>query len=244
VRAIRLAWPADAPPDTAEVFLAPDQARHGARVLRLAPGDPLEMTGPAGLAPAVVTVVQAGRDRHPPRLAVRLTGPWAGAETTPGPRLALALIQPQRFDWAVEKAVELGASSLMPFRAERGKPGLAAAGRETRWRRLAEEARKQCGRPDGLTILPAAGFDDVLAQPGPGFFLSPVGRLEPPGLDPSAPLLVVGPEGGFSPAEEEALLASGFRPWSLGNTVLRAETAALAALAVIGTARSRGGPYP
>jgi 16S rRNA (uracil1498-N3)-methyltransferase len=162
----------------------------------------------------------------------------AGAETTPGPRLALALIQPQRFDWAVEKAVELGASSLMPFRAERGKPGLAGSGlagsgRETRWRRLAEEARKQCGRPDGLTLLPAAGWDEVLAQPGPGFFLSPAGRLESPSLGPPAPLLVVGPEGGFSPAEEEALLASAFRPWSLGNTVLRAETAALAALAAL-----------
>ncbi len=242
MRTIRLAWPAGTSPDAdGEVYLDADQARHGARVLRLAPGDPVEMTGPAGLAPAVVTAARPGPDRRRgPRLAVRLTGPWAPPAGPPsGPRLALALIQPQRFDWAVEKAVELGASVLIPFRAERSKPGLAESGpgREARWHRLAGEARKQCGRPDFLTILPVAGWAEILAQPGPAFFLSPGGSRHPPDPGPPSPLLIVGPEGGFSPAEEKNLLAAGFRPWSLGNTVLRAETAALAALAVMGAGR-------
>ena len=238
MRTIRLAWPPETPADQAEeVFLSRDQARHGALVLRLAPGAAVEMTGPFGLAPAQVTTVDfAGHGaKKKPRLGVRLTGPWSGRETVAGPRLALALIQGQRFDWAVEKATELGAAVLIPLVTERtktadGRPGPAKQGR---WRRLAEEARKQCGRPSLMEIAPVTDLAVLLAEPGPaGIFLSPGGPPEPPALSPaSSPLLVIGPEGGLSPTEEESLLAAGFQPWSLGLTILRSETAALAALA-------------
>ena len=281
MRTIRFSWPAEAGGDLlAEVFLASGQARHGALVLRLAPGAPVEMVGPLGLAEAVVTTVGAG---HPPRLGVKLTGPWRGDDVSGGSMarglgrvtLAVALIQPGRFDWAVEKAVELGAGSLIPLICARTKPGLGrpSPSRESRWDRLAEEARKQCGRHQPLTIPPPATLNDLLTKwEGPIIFLHPAG---PPKLPTSiftldaaelsgsscpggftqpenssekpsenlsqclpqegqAPLVLVGPEGGFTAEEQQAIVKVGGHPWSLGGGILRTETAALAALVRLG----------
>lgn len=231
MRTIRLTWPGDLPPGLpgAEIFLAADQARHGAVVLRLSPGDLVEMAGPGGLAPAQVSVA----DKKQPRLAVVLTGPWVKEEKR-GPRLALALIQSQRFDWVVEKSVELGASALFPLVTERVKSGDARPGpaKHERWRRLAEEARKQCGRSSALDIQPVRALAELATLPGPGLFLSPSGPTGFPADILASPLLVVGPEGGLSRAEEKILAEAGFQPWSLGRTILRAETAALAALSI------------
>jgi 16S rRNA (uracil1498-N3)-methyltransferase len=223
-----------------EVFLAPEQARHGAVVLRLTPGAVVEVVGPAGLAPARVTTV------FPPAgLGLTLTGPWARAESLGGLRLALALIQGPRFDWAVEKSVELGAGALTPLITERTKGAEARCGqsRGARWQRLAEEARKQCGRSTPLTISPVMTLKELLTEAGasaePGFYLNPGGEPRPAGLTSAGetPLLVIGPEGGLSPAETAALETAGFRPWGLGAAILRSETAALAALAVYRAAR-------
>ncbi|MDL2226436.1 16S rRNA (uracil(1498)-N(3))-methyltransferase [Deltaproteobacteria bacterium OttesenSCG-928-M10] len=236
MRIIRLAWPQKADPAaTGEIFLSPAQARHGVQVLRLAAGSLVEMVGPAGLAPARVTTSSGKGGHH--RLGIMLIGPWLRSEAATGPRLALSLISGPRFDWAVEKAVELGASALIPLICARTKAGDARPGpaRESRWRRLAEEARKQCGRASEMEISPVMEFGQLLALSGPGFFLNPAAGEDSP-LAVNSPLLSVGPEGGFSPAEEKAFLEAGFRPWRLGSTVLRAETAALAALAVLNAA--------
>jgi len=203
-------------------------------VLRLKPGAVVEMAGPGGLAPALVITasIVGPYSRKNPGLGVILTGPWAKLETLSGPRLALALIQAGRFDWAVEKAVELGAATFIPLITDRVKAAEArpGPGRTERWSRLAEEARKQCGRDRSLEIFPALTVPELLKLPGPAFFLSPKGSPAEPG-PVASPLLAIGPEGGFSPAEEEAFLGAGFQPWSLGDAILRAETAALAALA-------------
>ena len=240
MRTIRLAWPPDVPAEAGgEIYLAPDQARHGALVLRLKPGLEIEMTGPFGLAPAVISKVDFGSpfSRKNPALAVRLTGPWQRMDF-PGPRLALALIQGQRFDWAVEKSVELGAIQLIPLLAEhcKGSDAQPGSGRQERWRRLAEEARKQCGRANPMEILPPQPLSELLRQPGPGFFFSLDQTCSPDLSQPSgcaSPLLAVGPEGGFSDSEQAAFMDAGFSPVHLGSTVLRAETAALAALALL-----------
>ena len=269
MRIPRLTWPGG-PAETAEktcgpkeMWLDPAQARHGVTVLRLKAGDRVEIAGPAGLAPAWVILAESGGRGRPPRLGLVLDeggpggrprpGPKPG-EATPGPRLALALISLPRFDWAVEKAVELGAGELWPLVCERVKPGLvrAATGRAGRWQRLAEEARKQCGRPWPLVIHPAGSIEAFISQAkasgAAGFFLSPPGFIEEPGRigespaaaqrpcgQPSDTAILVGPEGGFSPREEAVLLAAGFKPWRLGSLVLRSETAALAALAWLST---------
>ncbi|MDR1921442.1 MAG: 16S rRNA (uracil(1498)-N(3))-methyltransferase [Candidatus Adiutrix sp.] len=239
MRTIRLALSSLAVPPRPgeEVSLPRDQARHGALVLRLKEGDPLELTSPLGLASAVVAAVAVKPGGA--RLSVRLTGPWVGEAAAAGPKLALALIQNQRFDWALEKATELGAARLSPLITERTKGSAAAqaAGRQARWRRLAEEARKQCGRQTPLEVTAPLTLEELMAGPEAGLFLSPGGLAELPAGRADSPLLAVGPEGGFSPAEETALLAAGFLPWRLGPIILRAETAALAALARLSAPR-------
>ncbi len=238
MRTLRFIWPAEAPLDGgAEVFLAPDQARHAVLVLRLAAGAGVEVLSSAGLAPALVTTAGG----NPPRLGLRLTGPWAAEGEGRGACLAMALIQAGRFDWVVEKSVELGAAVLIPLITERVKSGDGRPGpaKLERWRRLAGEARKQCGRSGPLEIWPPQTLGELAARAGdfgPAIFLSPAaapdGMLSAvPGQGP--PLLAVGPEGGFSPAEEGLMAAAGFRPKSLGPLTLRAETAALAALAAL-----------
>jgi 16S rRNA (uracil1498-N3)-methyltransferase len=261
MRIPRLTWSGGSasPEGAGELRLDAVQARHGVSVLRLKPGDPVEVAGPDGLARARVVVAQAGR---PPRLEVVLDEAWRPAEPA-GPRLALALVKLPRFDWAVEKAAELGAGEVWPLVCARVKPGLAraASARAERWRRLAEEARKQCGRDRPLVIRPPVTPAELLDAAGPnpaGVFLSPAAGaagaapvpekiglwgLAGPGsadvfLCPAmgaAPIpkklwVLVGPEGGFSPGEEAAFLAAGLRPWRLGPLTLRTETAALAAL--------------
>jgi 16S rRNA (uracil1498-N3)-methyltransferase len=234
---IRLTWAGETEAGATEIFLDPAQARHGVTVLRLKSGDMVEVAGSAGLARARVTAAEMGRRGRPARLALALLEPWRNPEASPGPRLALALITPQRFDWAVEKAAELGAGALWPLVCDRVKPGLvrAAGARAGRWQKLADEARKQCGRPEPLPVNPPLALAELLIQPGPGFFMTPGGDdltgsgLVPP---PLGALVAVGPEGGFSPREEAAFLAAGFSPWSLGPLTLRTETAALAALSL------------
>jgi 16S rRNA (uracil1498-N3)-methyltransferase len=244
-RTPRLTWRPEGPADgTGDVWLDPDQARHGVTVLRLKPGDLVELAGPAGLLSARVTTAEGGRGR-PARLGVAPLGgtPLRAsmvpdkAPMGPGPRLALALISLPRFDWAVEKAAELEAGEIWPLICDRVKPGLAlaGAGRTERWRRLAEEARKQCGRPRPLVIHPpltTTEFMYAIDDRPVGFFLSPAGAPVESFQKPLGPLWVLaGPEAGFSPREEAAFLAAGLRPWRLGPLTLRTETAALAALA-------------
>jgi len=227
------------PMEDREIWLDPAQARHGVSVLRLKSGDLVEVAGPAGLARARVVTARGGRN---PRLGLALEEDWRNkAPTGPGPRLALALINLPRFDWAVEKAAELGAGEIWPLVCERVKPGLARAApaRSARWQRLAEEARKQCGRPRPLVIRPPVTPAELLTEAGPdptGFFLSPRAAdvaSEETAKIRSAPWILVGPEGGFSPEEEAAFLAAGLRPRRLGPLTLRTETAALAALALL-----------
>lgn len=234
MRTIRLAWPSNINDEleTEEVFLSPAQSRHGVLVLRLSVGDKVEALGPKGLAEAVVST--SSKAKPFPRLGLTLSGPWRKPPHQPGPRLALALINASRFDWAVEKAVELGASALIPLITERTKTGPGerpGPAKEERWLRLAEEARKQCGRSDSLEIYPVFELKELVSLPGPKFFLNPAAAssIRPAAAD--SPLLAVGPEGGFSPAEEKILLEADFQPWRLGSIILRAETAALAALA-------------
>ena len=237
MRIPRLTW-AGEPMENREIWLDPAQARHGVSVLRLEPGDLVEVAGPAGLAQARVVMARGGRN---PRLGLVLEKGWQ-IEAPTGPRLALALVNLPRFDWAVEKAAELGAGEIWPLVCERVKPGLAraASARGARWQRLAEEARKQCGRARPLVIRPPVTPAELLVEAGPapaGFFLSP--RAAGPEVDlraagvASGLLVLVGPEGGFSPGEEAAFLAVGLSPWRLGALTLRTETAALAALALL-----------
>ena len=154
--------------------------------------------------------------------------------------LALAVFKFDRFEWAIEKCTELGASQVIPVIARRTDTHLAHAGekRVERWRRIAREASQQSRRTAVPDIADPRKLKSFLAAPQPSrriilaekenqVQLADVGG----GSDPIA--LAIGPEGGW--AEEEILMFStaGWQAASLGPTILRAETAAIAALAIV-----------
>lgn len=213
--------------------LTPEERHYLADVLRLPPGAPIEVFDGRGVAYDAVfeggESVALGPRRQVPPPAARV---W----------LAFALAKGEKADLVVQKATELGVSRLLPFQAGRSVVRLdaaRAAGRVRRWRRIAEEAARQCGRSEvpevsapgtlesALATVPAA-FARILFHAGEGESL---GALCAPGAEGF--LAVVGPEGGLTGAEVDAARTAGCRLGSLGPRVLRAETAAIAAAALI-----------
>jgi 16S rRNA (uracil1498-N3)-methyltransferase len=225
------------PPDRiagGRAALPPESAHYLRDVLRLEPGAALEaFDGEGGVYPAVVAADGASLT-----LGERADARAPGATVW----LAFALAKGDRNELVVQKATELGASRLLPFEAERSVvrlDGARAAGRRERWSRIAAEAARQCGRADVPEVaLPAAlprilaaapsGFARVLFYEGGG---EPLAAAAPPGA--SGYLALIGPEGGFSDAEVRACLDAGCRPATLGPRVLRAETAAILAAALL-----------
>jgi 16S rRNA (uracil1498-N3)-methyltransferase len=212
--------------------------RHAARVLRMRTGDALTLfTGAGGEYAA--TILRADRravtvriERHD---AVERESAWAVT-------LVQSLIAADLMDWIVRKAVELGVHAIAPVQAARSQavPGERAARRAEHWRQVAIAACEQCGRNRVPTILPSmslaawtasardvaqAAILDASAQRS----LASHAAAAPP------PVVVVGPEGGFTPEEVRSACARGATAVHMGRRVLRAETAALAALATIGS---------
>jgi 16S rRNA (uracil1498-N3)-methyltransferase len=216
------------------VALPAGAARH-VQVLRLQPGDALTLfDGRGGEYDAVVE--HMGRSE----VRVQVQG-HRDVECEPGVAVHLAVGMPanERMDWLVEKATELGVASIQPLLAERSVLRLAgerAQKKQAHWQGVAIAACEQCGRnrvPVVHAVQPLASW--LAAQAQPGLVLS----LRP-GTQPLAALargavvtLLSGPEGGLSPNEENEALLRGWMPVQLGPRVLRAETAPLAALAVL-----------
>jgi 16S rRNA (uracil1498-N3)-methyltransferase len=203
-----------------------------AHVLRARAGDALEVFDGAGAAfDATITAVTEGH--------VQLElGP---ARRAPGSR-AVAIVQAlpkgDRLEWMLEKATELGAAAFWPVVSERTVVRLS--GREEakrgRWQRVVEEAARQCGRAEVPVVHPPGPLlTTVRALAGRVLVLDEEERTvrlsDAAGDGPVS--LVVGPEGGLSRAEVAALAAAGAVPVSLGPSILRTDTAALAALAVL-----------
>jgi 16S rRNA (uracil1498-N3)-methyltransferase len=155
--------------------------------------------------------------------------------------LAMAALKGDRMELVVQKATELGVAEVWPvvsFRTDAAARPALAGSRSERWERVVSGAAEQCGRAVVPHVAPTVRLEELLQRPFGG---TRVALLETPGhpalatlaLDAASPLLLlVGPAGGFEPAEAEALRAAGFAPASLGPRILRAETAAVAALAI------------
>jgi 16S rRNA (uracil1498-N3)-methyltransferase len=210
-----------------------DEARHYLRdVLRLAPGAEVEVFD--GKGGAWTAEVLPGFEA----LALGARRAEAGAAFPIW--LLLALAKGEKVDLVVQKATELGVARVVPFAAERSVVRLEpekGVERARRWRRIAEEAARQCGRADvpdidapatlaaALAALPA-GFGALVFHPGG----APLAAIPPPAAGCAA---VVGPEGGLTDAEVEACARAGAVKASLGPRVLRAETAAIAAVTLL-----------
>jgi 16S rRNA (uracil1498-N3)-methyltransferase len=164
----------------------------------------------------------------------------AGPEL-PDVTLYLALIKFERFEWAVEKATELGVTRIVPVEANRSEQGLVAGARKRveRWRRIAREASEQSRRLRGPEISDARRFSEALNDPS----THRVWLDERPGAKPlvsavdlrpgDSAAIMIGPEGGWIDGERERLASSHWIAASLGPSILRAETAVCAALAAL-----------
>jgi 16S rRNA (uracil1498-N3)-methyltransferase len=158
--------------------------------------------------------------------------------------LAIGAGDRDRFAWVVEKAVELGATSVVPLETER-TGSVATRVREAhlpRLRRQALEAIKQCGAAWALEVDEPQSLAAFIARTEPGihWLADASGAVPQATLDASPVTVVIGPEGGLTEPERGLLLSAGYRPLALAPHTLRFETAALAAAAVVTTARLRG----
>jgi 16S rRNA (uracil1498-N3)-methyltransferase len=159
---------------------------------------------------------------------------------TPCVTLQIGLLKGDRHDLVVQKATELGASRIVTVLCQRSIPMRLeerSARRNQRWQRIAQAAAQQCRRPDLPEVTPPRQLGEVLQAAPTGLRLMLYEGAAPPLRSVLAAHqaieLLVGPEGGLDPQEVDAATAAGFIPCSLGPRILRAETAALAALAVV-----------
>jgi len=222
------------------VALEPGERHYLARVLRFRPGDRLAVVDGCGhLWSAVLEPEDRLRWEQP------LEAPLASQEP-PSPPLELAMAVPKReADLVWRMATELGADRLQPLLARRGAPGERCP--ISRWQEILREASEQCERLWLPELRPPLEAGPWLDQPVDGVALLATTRR--PGLPSlqevlqglgdaasgalcaSGLRLAVGPEGGWTPEEEAAAEAAGWRPMSLGPTILRTSTAAVAGLA-------------
>ncbi|MCU0684841.1 MAG: 16S rRNA (uracil(1498)-N(3))-methyltransferase [Polyangiaceae bacterium] len=218
--------------------LPPEAARYVGTVHRLGPGAPLVLVDHAARLEA------SARVRHVARGAVDVDVD----EPRPSPSLpprSIVLLQGlpkgDKMDAIVRDATELGVARVVPIFAARSivRPGAGGGGRLERWRRVALEAARQCGRgdlPEVLEPLSVEGAFQLALPPGPRLVLEPDA---PPLRDAFGPVLpaaiafAVGPEGGWEASELDAARAAGWALASLGPFVLRTETAAAAALGAL-----------
>jgi 16S rRNA (uracil1498-N3)-methyltransferase len=213
-----------------------EEARHLTRVLRAEPGQRYEITDNQNAWLAEIAEAQGDR------VVFRVVEPAPSSEVPVRVTVAAALIKFDRLEWMIEKVTELGVDRILPFEAGRSEKGLVAAAqkRAERWRRIAKESSQQSRRLRAPEVLPAVSFEAILAEPSDcRYFLDegsapPLWRMLPVDRTRSAAVaLLTGPEGGWTEKEHERAIVAGWQPVSLGPQILRAETAAMAAVAIL-----------
>jgi 16S rRNA (uracil1498-N3)-methyltransferase len=230
------------------VALGPQESRHAVTVGRIRPGEAL-LVGDGRGTVASCTVTTA----DPQRLELVVDAVQTHAAPRPRVVLVQALAKGDRDEMAVQAATELGVDAVVPWQAARSvsrwEGAKVAKGRE-RWRAIVREAVKQSIRPHVPEVEELATTRDLVRRAAGSrvLVLDPTAGVRLAGLDLAAPadgapapdvLLVVGPEGGISPAEVEALRAAGAEPVALGPGILRTSTAGPAALALVNAALGR-----
>jgi 16S rRNA (uracil1498-N3)-methyltransferase len=218
--------------------LTGDDARHVARVLRAEVGQQYELSDNHHAFLAEITEVGAQR------VMFRIVEPLAPEPPSPEITIFASLIKFDRFEWLVEKATELGVARIIPVDADRTEEGLARAAvkRVDRWKKIAQESSQQARRVRIPEIAAPATFaaavsDSTAArffleeQPGADSLLRVLPAARTPG---DSIAILTGPEGGWTDRERALAAGAGWKPVSLGRQILRAETAAIAALAILG----------
>ena len=216
-----------------------EAAMHLRKVLRAEPGQRFELSDNRSVYLAEIEGFRKGAVSF--RVLERIESEEPPVRLT----LLASLVKFDRFEWMVEKATELGVETIIPVMAERSEKGLdrAAAKRLDRWRRIAVESSQQARRARLPEIGPCVAFLEALTVEGRRRYLLDEEPGAPPLMsalqdgDRKSPsdvvCLLAGPEGGWTGEERQAALAAQWAQVSLGPLILRAETAAVAALAVV-----------
>ncbi len=221
----------------ATVPLDDNAFNHAVRVLRLKPGAPLALFNGEGGAFAAI-LADIGKREAQAQITEALPGE---VESPLRVVLAQGVSRGEKMDYTLQKAVELGVVAIQPLFTERG--GVALSGerldRKVRhWRGVVIGAGEQCGRnrlPEVREPLTLTAWRARAAEPGLRLLLDPLAERGLRGLEPPTETvtLLIGPEGGLSPAEIAQARTAGFTGVRLGPRILRTETAGMAALAAV-----------
>jgi 16S rRNA (uracil1498-N3)-methyltransferase len=227
--------------DGERALMSGDAAHHLGGVLRAEAGQLYELSD--GERVRLGRVERVGRDCVEFALLEEIAAYRPAVETT----LLLSIMKFDAFEWALEKATELGVCTLVPLAAARSEKGLiAAAGkRAERWRKILLEASQQSRRVSAPALSDVRSAAEAFAAGGDRLRILLSERKEAPPLKKvlAVPLqklvtLAIGPEGGWTDMEFDAARSAGFREASLGGLILRAETAVIAGLATLNYAMS------
>jgi 16S rRNA (uracil1498-N3)-methyltransferase len=213
-------------------FLTGDHARHLAQVLRAKVGQEFEIASGAVVHIGRISAIELDRVQFELGSIVLTSSPLPIA-------VAMSVFKFDRMEWAIEKCTELGVAAIVPLIAGRTEAHLAQAARKRveRWRRLANQASEQSRRILPPEIADPLKLADALKLEATArIVLSEVKQtsslLDILQRNPGSVVLAFGPEGGWKEEELAAFVTAGWLSASLGPTILRAETAAIAAVAV------------
>ena len=223
-------------------FLEGEEHHHLARVARVKAGQEVWLMDGRG-GRFLSRVESVGKDRT----QLLILRPAEDGAPRTSITLGQALLNAKKMEFVIQKAAELGAAAVVPVVTERSwrEKEEKAGRRGERWSRIAREAAKQSGRGDvpevAGTARRLADFVRDRAAARRLFLSEHGGRLlrevlagsAGPSVPPDSVVIMVGPEGGWTAAEEETLKGAGFEAVSLGEAVVRTETAALAATALV-----------
>lgn len=223
-------------------IIAGAEARHITKVLRMKPGDRLVlMDGKGSRFKSLIESVASGQVR------VRLEKPFPKPPSSPvNFTLCQAISKPRAMDYLIQKTSELGIDCIAPFFSERTvfrSEGERLANKMRHWREIAKNAAKQCGRALPAKIETPVSFRELMGKwrfeetlkviLWEGEQSNDFKSILKPSLFVKRFVGIVGPEGGFAGQEIDTALEAGFVPVSMGDRVLRAETAAVTMVAIV-----------
>ena len=230
--------------DTSSVSLSAEETRHARDVLRLLRGEEVYVfDGEGHEYRGVITQLNRASVKVDVLEQVEPARPESPLHLT----LCIALLKGEKFDLAVQKATELGATRFIPILTNRADMRIRsdddAKRKLMRWQRIALEATKQCGRARLMKIDAPVAFEELIeraeqgdelrlmfAERGGSSFSNMMGDLDAVSTKASA---LIGPEGGWTDVEIDRANKNGWRIVTLGGRTLRAETAAIVAIALL-----------
>ena len=228
--------------DNGHAVMEGEAAHHLGRVLRAQPGQVYELSD--GTAVWLGRIDNVARDR----VEFQLTEPVGAQIPQLKTTLLLSVVKFDAFEWALEKATELGVARIVPLAAARSEKSLLAAAskRAQRWTKILLESSQQCRRVRLPLLDPLAKAESAFCghQDGVRVLLSEAPDAKPlrtvlAGVQSDTAVLAIGPEGGWTEQEFGSARITGFQEASLGGLILRTETAVIASLAALNFALSR-----